>query len=140
MSEYRYTIPLPPISKKNSQQILKNWKTGKSFIGQSDQYMDFEAVAGYFLRGKPPEPICTPVICRYLFYMPTKRRVDELNLCSAIDDILVKYGILKDDNRNIVAGHDGTRVYCDPENPRTEIRIYPAEPDYPVWEPKRRKK
>ena len=119
---------------------MKNFKTGQPFIGQSQQYMDFEAVAGYFLRPKPPEPINTPVICRYTFFTKTQRRVDELNLSEAIDDILVEYGILADDNRNIVAGHDGTRVYCDPENPRTEIRIYQAEVGYPVWEPKRRKK
>ena len=39
------------------------------------------------------------------------------------DDILVYYGILKDDNFMIVAGHDGSRVKVDRVNPRTEIFI-----------------
>ena len=38
-------------------------------------------------------------------------------------DILVDAGILEDDNSNIVAGHDGSRVLYDKENPRTEILI-----------------
>ena len=138
MKEYRYVIPLQPISKKNSQRILTN--RGRPFIMPSEQYKRYEEAAGYFLRPKPPAPISEPVIIRYLFYMPARRRVDGLNLAAAMDDILVKYGILEDDNRNIVAGHDGSRVHLDKENPRTEIYIYPAEEDYPVWEPKRREK
>jgi Holliday junction resolvase RusA-like endonuclease len=55
--------------------------------------------------------------------MPTKRRVDLTNLLEAIDDILVKYGVLEDDNYNIIDNHDGSRVYYDKENPRTEITI-----------------
>ncbi len=35
----KFTIPLPPITKKNHQRILINRKTGKHFIGQSEQYM-----------------------------------------------------------------------------------------------------
>ena len=128
---YTYTIPLAPISKKNSQRILSN--RGRRFIAPSEQYKRYEEAAGYFLRPKPPAPISEPVIIRYLFYMPARRRVDGLNLAAAMDDILVKYGVLADDNRNIVAGHDGTRVYYDKENPRTEIRITPAEGDYEQW-------
>lgn len=140
MTEFRYIIPVPPITKKNSGRIMTNRATGKPFILPSEQFERYEEAAGYFLRPKPPKPINYPVICRYTFFMPTMRAVDELNLDGALDDILRKYGILEDDNRNIVAGHDGSRVYYDKENPRAEIYIYPAEPDYPVWEPKRRKK
>lgn len=132
MTEYTFLIPLAPATKKNSGRIAKN-REGRPFLLPSAQYERFMEAAGYFLRPKPPEPIGTPVICRYTFFMPTHRRVDELNLSGAMDDILVHYGILKDDNRNVVAGHDGTRVYYDKQNPRVEILIYPAEAGYKSW-------
>ena len=41
----QFTIPLAPISKKNSQQILLNRKTGKPFIMPSKKYKEYEAAA-----------------------------------------------------------------------------------------------
>ena len=58
-----------------------------------------------------------------MFYMPTKRRVDLTNLLEAIDDVLGKYGVLKDDNSEIITSHDGSRVLYDKDNPRTEVVI-----------------
>ena len=55
--------------------------------------------------------------------MPTRRIVDLTNLEEAIDDILVKYGVLKDDNSRILVSHDGSRVLYDKDNPRTEVTI-----------------
>jgi Holliday junction resolvase RusA-like endonuclease len=55
--------------------------------------------------------------------MPTHRRVDLVNLQEATLDVLVKYGAIIDDNSLIVASMDGSRVYYDKENPRTEIYI-----------------
>ena len=49
------------------------------------------------------------------------------NLIASADDILVKYGILEDDNFHIIVGHDGSRVKIDKDNPRTEITIYKGE-------------
>ena len=64
-----------------------------------------------------------------LFYRSDARRVDLTNLEEALDDILVLYGILRDDNFKIVQSHDGSRVYIDRENPRTEITITKGEPE-----------
>ena len=69
------------------------------------------------------ELIDYPVNIKCLFYMPTKRRCDLTNLLEAIDDIMVKAGLLKDDNYTIIEGHDGSRVLYDKDNPRTEIEI-----------------
>ena len=55
--------------------------------------------------------------------MPTKRRVDLGNLQASTCDILVKYKVIKDDNFNIVTSMDGSRVFQDKNNPRTEIII-----------------
>lgn len=130
---YKYIIPSSPVSKKNSQRIATNRKTGKPFILQSQKYNEFEATASYFLQPKPKKPIDYPVTVRCIFYMPTRRRVDKSNLEAAIHDILTKYDIIEDDNRDIVASTDGSRVYYDKENPRVEIEISPLKEEYEQW-------
>lgn len=130
---YCYTIPGDPRTKKNSQEIHQNRRTGAYFIAQSDQYNHYELYASYFLRPKPKKPIRYPVTVRCLFYMGTHRKVDKSNLEAAAHDILVKYGVLADDNRDIIASTDGSRVYYDKENPRTEITIEPFEEEYEQW-------
>lgn len=122
MTELHYTIPLEPRTKKNSQRILKNRKTGQMFVSPSEEYKVFEAAAGYYLR-RPKEPISEAVNVKCLYYMKTKRRVDLVNLLEATLDILVKYGVLKDDNFTIVASTDGSEVLYDKTRPRTEIYI-----------------
>lgn len=116
-----------PITKKNSQQIAINKRTGKPFIRQSDKYRAYEAAAGYFIPADKRKAIDYPVNVRCIYYMPDKRRVDLVNLLEATNDILVKYDVLKDDNCNIVVSHDGSRVRCDKENPRVEIEIREVE-------------
>lgn len=127
----KITIPLVPVTKKNAQRILVNRATGKPFVMPSEKYKQYEEDCRIFLR-QSGDPIAYPVNVRCLFYVPTRRRVDLSNLISAIDDILVKYGILEDDNRDVIAGHDGSRVFYDKKNPRTEIYITKME-DYDQW-------
>lgn len=129
MRELSYTIPLPPVTKKNHQQIRINRRTGKRFVAQSDAYLDYAGQAVWYLRPRPTEPIREPVEVCCLFYMPTLRRVDLPNLLEAADDILVDAGILADDHSGILASHDGSRVLLDRERPRTEIRIRPMDPE-----------
>ena len=129
----KYTIPFAPVSKKNSQRIVTNRITGKPFIIQSPQYEDYEAAASYCLKPKPKNPIDYPVTVRCIYYMPTKRRVDMSNLMAATHDILVKYGVLADDNRDIIASVDGSRVHYDKQNPRTEIEIEDFNEAYEQW-------
>lgn len=122
MAELRYTIPLPPVSKKNSQQIFKNPKTGRPFIMPSKKYKEYEAEAARYLP-KLLKPIDSPVCVTCLFYMPTRRRTDLVNLLEAADDLLVHAGVLADDHYGIIASHDGSRCLYDKERPRTEIII-----------------
>ena len=131
---YKYEIPGNPVTKKNSQRIIR-LGNGRTIIKPSDQYEVYEQTAGYFLQPRPKSAIDYPVNVCCTYYMKTRRRVDALNLAEATDDILVSYGILADDNRDIVAAHDGTRVYYDPERPRVEIEITPIA-DYPQWSEK----
>lgn len=119
---YKAMIPLNPRTKKNSQQIMINHKTGKPFVMQSSKYKEYEKNAGWFLK-KLPKPINEPVNVKCVFYRETKIRCDLSNLLEAAMDILVEYGILADDNFNIITGFDGSRVYVDKDKPRTEITI-----------------
>ena len=126
MSIYKAIIPGEPTTKKNSQKIIKNPKTERPMIIQSDKYRLYEKVAGYYLP-KLERPISEAVNVRCIFYRSTRRRFDLTNGLEAIHDILVKYGVLSDDNFDIVAGVDGSRVFIDKEHPRVEIYIDPLK-------------
>lgn len=120
---HKYIISLPPITKKNSQQILTNHRTGKPFIAPSSAYKRYEQQAIYFLTPKPKTPLAGRYRVTAAFYMPTRRSVDLTNLLEAAHDTLVAAKILADDNNTIIASVDGSRVLYDKENPRTEIII-----------------
>ena len=130
MNEH-YTIPLPPITKKNSAQVVHTGqkcpvcKRGKNVrLLPSKKYREYEEAALWCLQRK--EPITEPVNVQCLFYMHTLRRVDLVNLLEAACDALVTAGVLADDNSGIVVSHDGSRVLLDRERPRTEIYITEA--------------
>lgn len=118
----RFTIHLPPITKKNSQQIMVNKTTGKPFVMPSKRYKEYEAMALWYIP-RVVKPIDFPVNIQCLFFMETRRKCDLTNLLEAADDIMVKSGLLSDDNYTIIHSHDGSRVYYDKDNPRTEICI-----------------
>lgn len=121
--EIKYTIPLPPVTKKNSMQIVQNKKTGRPFLLPSAKYRAYEKEAAWFLKPLPSRPIDYPVNIECRFYLPTRRRTDLTNLLEAADDLMVNAGIIEDDHYGIVAAHDGSRCFWDKENPRTEIVI-----------------
>ena len=119
MNEQRIILPIVPITKKNHSQIIM--VKGRPMLIPSKQYKQYEKDCGFFLANV--EPFLDPCNMKCLYYMPTRRRVDLVNLLEATCDILVHYGILIDDNSNYVVGHDGSRVFYDKENPRTEIHL-----------------
>jgi Holliday junction resolvase RusA-like endonuclease len=110
-----------PRTKKNSQRLVN--AGGRYIPLTSKAYTDYERDCLRQITGDKQRYISSPVNVRCLYYMQTKRRVDLNNLLEASTDILVKAGVLADDNSHIVAGHDGSRVYYDKQNPRVEIEI-----------------
>lgn len=114
----KITIPLPPVTKKNHGRIVWHGKTPK--LLPSSQFEQYQEAAGWYLK---PLGIDGPVNVQCRFYMPTRRIVDLVGLLQSVDDVLVHYGVLKDDNSRIVVSHDGSRVFWDKEHPRTEIEI-----------------
>jgi len=130
MNEYRLIIPLQPITKKNHQQILRAGN-GRSFIAQSKTYREYEKNAVASVKWAY-DRIASPVNVKTIYYMGTRRLVDLVNLQEATLDVLVRAGVLKDDNRDIVASMDGSYVDYDKSYPRTEIIITPL-PEYTQW-------
>ena len=118
----KYIIYGKPITKKNSPRI--------GYVGAHCPVCHkgkYAKAAKMYLKPAPKNPLDGRYNVKCLYYMPTRRKVDKTNLESAIMDILVDAGILKDDNSNIVAATDGSRVLYDKSNPRTEIFIEEME-------------
>lgn len=129
----KIVINEPPRSKKNSMQIIR---LGNRYsLTQSKAYKEYKRNCGKYINGQVEmlSPIDFPVNIKCEFYMPTRRRCDLTNLEAAIHDILVDYGVLADDCRDIVASTDGSRVFYDKQHPRTEIEITNYEGEYTVW-------
>ena len=122
----KIVIPIEPRSKKNSQQIIYNSRTKRPMIIQSKLYANYERECGKFLK-EYKSSIDYRINLKIDFYVKDKRRRDIANYIEAIQDILVKYKVLRDDNYNIVYSLDGTRMYIDKENPRVEIEITKLE-------------
>lgn len=124
VKKMKITVTGRPITKKNSQQIIPNRRTGRSIIVPSKQFKTYQKE---FLRQtqkhRLKEPIDEPITLTACYYMPTRHKVDITNLMSATHDLLQDAGIISDDSMKVVKSVDGTRVYYDKENPRVEITI-----------------
>ena len=117
----KLTLYGDPRTKKNSARILKS-RSGGRFVAPSKAYVNYETDCLRQIKG-PRSPISARVNVRCVYYMATRRKVDLANLMEATCDILVKAGVLADDNSKIVAAHDGSMVDYDKKNPRVEIWI-----------------
>ena len=125
---YQYTLPGRAPTKKNSQRLVN--VNGRMIPIPSDAYKKYEKAAAQYLRPPPPTPIATPVELSCIYFMPLnkdgsrpKNAPDLVNLLNATQDILTKYGILADDNSNIVISVDGSRVYFTSGELQTIITI-----------------
>lgn len=122
----KITLYGDPRTKKNSQRPVRIRKKGGGEFTRllpSEAYETYEKDCLRQITGDNRNCIDIPVNVRCIYFMKTRRRVDLSNLLEATDDILVSAGVLLDDNSRIVAGHDGSRVSYDKENPRVEITI-----------------
>lgn len=119
-----------PRTKKNSSRIL-NGRAGRPYVAPSKAFVEYEESCLWQIRS-PQKPVSARVNVKCVYYMKTHRRVDLANLIEATTDILVKAGVLADDNSSIVAAHDGSRVDYDKNNPRAEIWIEEMEEGGPM--------
>ena len=128
----KFSIPVAPKTKKNGMQIIQI--KGRNILIPSKQYKQFEKdCLPYLYRVKDTAGVINyPVNIQCVFFTETKRKIDLPNLLNAIDDAMVKSGLIIDDNRDIIAAHDGSRVFHDKFNPRIEIKITEIT-DYTQW-------
>ena len=119
-------IPILCRSKKNSQQIVINPKTKRPIVIQSKLYKQFEKDCGLFLN-RYKLNIDYPVNLKCTFIVPDRRKRDIVNLLNAIQDILVKYKVIADDNYNIVQSIDGSRIIYEKDREETIIEITKGE-------------
>lgn len=115
-------IPGPSVTKKNSQRIICVGN-GRRIIKPSAKFEEYQEMAGPYIPARARLMIDRPVNVKCVYFMPTRRRVDLVNLLEATCDILVYYWVLADDNSKIVVSHDGSQVLYDKERPRAEIEI-----------------
>ena len=119
----KFTIPIEPKTKKNSQRIITirdKYGRPRPKIIPSQSYVDYEKQAIKFC---PRAGIDYAVNVRAFYFRRKHHRVDLTNLESALMDVLVKAGTLKDDSCSIVWSTDGSRVFYDKDHPRTEVEI-----------------
>lgn len=137
-----------PYVKKNNQKVRFDYRTGKSFKYDTKAYsgwhhkaLDQLEALGYDIEHKAtnkklhalnqelmPALINEPINLKCQFFISRDSRVDLSALYEGIQDVLVEVGILEDDNRKIVASHDGSGVAVDSLHPRMEITITRKEP------------
>lgn len=119
------TIPGQTPSKKNNKRIVKNRKTGATFIISSQKHAEWYDSS--FLRLKQelrelPRGDFGKVTINYMFYVRDNRRRDVSNMLESINDLLVDLGILEDDDwKHLRIGWADAEV--DKENPRCELTI-----------------
>jgi Holliday junction resolvase RusA-like endonuclease len=116
----KFTIPLCPRTKKNSGRIVHNGRYHK--LLPSEAFEQYQNDAGWYIPNRGLK-INYPINVKALYYMQTRGIVDLNGLNQGLHDVLVHYGVLKDDNSRIIVGTDGSKVLYDKENPRTEIEI-----------------
>lgn len=108
-----------PITKKNSSRIVKCGNYHK--LLPSKAYEKYEKECLLQITGKYKLKLDDKYNLKCLYYMPTRHRVDLVNLLEATCDILVAGHVIADDNSKIIVSHDGSRVLYDKVNPRAEI-------------------
>lgn len=129
-----FFIPVVPVTKKNHSRILTNKASGKPFVMPSEAYKQFESDCAVFIPSDLRHAkISQSVTVAAVFYTKTRRQVDLTNLLSAICDVLVSCGVLADDNRDVIASHDGSRVFYRPEEPGVHITISKYNEPYEQW-------
>lgn len=121
--EIHLTIFGNPRPKKNNMRPARR-RNGSLMLIQSQNYIDFASSAKpQLLQQYKDNAIDYAVNVKLIYYRADNRRTDLVNLQNATLDILVDANVLADDNYKIVCSTDGSRVYVDKDNPRTEIYI-----------------
>ena len=120
MTEVCLTITGHPVTKKNSQRLI--YAKGRIIPIPSSQYKIYEEQALRQIRFQYlGEPLDCPLNLSVVYFMGTRRKCDLTNLLQSTQDILVKAGVIADDNYTIITRLNDCAVDYDKKNPRCEI-------------------
>ncbi len=124
----RLTVYGQPTSKKNSMRFIRTRGCrGRVALLPSREFCRWVTIAREQvmaqLAGVKGLPITYPVHLKVLAFRHTRRKIDLSNIYAAVEDMLQKYGVLKDDE--LVQSHDGSRKFLGvPEDEaRVEIEL-----------------
>jgi Holliday junction resolvase RusA-like endonuclease len=122
-----------PAVKKNNQRTIWHKYLKRMIVVYDTKYTAWEkdclkqlglSANGRIINDKDRvKNIDFPIILKCHFFVNDNRTRDLSNFYESIQDVLVKAGILVDDNYKIISGHDGSRMFVDPKNPRIEFWI-----------------
>lgn len=105
-------------SKKNSK--IRTWR----YIVSSKEYKKREDKNIILLRTQiKPLRLNSELFITYHLWFPDNRKTDLSNKIESINDMLVKYWLLEDDNWKIIRRLEVVSEWVDKDNPRAEIEI-----------------
>lgn len=116
----RFTIParLPGLNEYTAAQRLNRYKGAQMKREQ-------QGVVSLFIRTAHLQPVSAPVMLRYHFYEPNKRRdLDNISgfAHKVIQDALVQCGVLTGDGWANITGYTDT-FSVDKQHPRIEVEL-----------------
>lgn len=125
----KFTVPLNPVTKKNSNILTKD---GRQIASKA--YRQYEKDAVRLIPAYAKKRISVRVNVKAIYFTKIdyyaegrKARIDLQNLHNALADVLVAAGVVEDDNCRIIYSMDGSCVKHDKIHPRTEIEITEVE-------------
>ena len=133
MTDYLFHLDLPPLTKKTSQGIGLNTKTGKRFVMSSPGQKSYQKFASQVLSLQALSqgldlPIDVPVQVTAIFWLDADRPADITNLEQMLGDCLQGGSVILNDA--LIHSWDGSRKGVSYSRPRTEItvRLYEGLP------------
>ncbi len=133
----KFVIGGAPRVKKNTQRSVGYGKATRRI--NSAAYTKWESFAAPQLEdvkrqfrrmtGRPFPTVDFTFNFRAQFFMDTSGQVDLSALYEGIQDLMVKHGMLLDDNSQLLLSHDGSGVSVDRAHPRTVIEITRKAPE-----------
>lgn len=133
----KFVIGGAPRVKKNTQRSVGFGKSSRRI--NSPAYQKWEQAAApqiddvmrqyRRMTGKPWPLIDFQHNFSARFFMDTKGQVDLSALYEGIQDLMVKKGMLLDDNSQLLLSHDGSGASVDRDHPRIVIEITRKEPE-----------
>lgn len=121
-----FTLTGHIVSKKNSKRAFM--RNGRQFVLPSLAYADWEKDALRQLTIQKVRPVQSPVSLKMNLWARDNRTSDLENKVSSIQDLLVKAGIIPDDDWKTLPEVSAIYMGLDKKNPRAEVELISLSP------------